>query len=193
MISLPCSFTIYVFTRCFQVWMSEHTSQSVRGDIHEDEQGRFWLIGVLANHYLLSSHLVLTHKVSCSDPPDDFVFPFDLRGITCLEEAYAITGRPIDGLQGAERPYLDHREIRDMEVRTLTRPTLFHSPHLDQMAHRKKICLLLCPHHAGNKFKPYQDRKIQLCWTRYWLLRAGMDASQDSTAHAKQRPCQSQA
>ena len=51
----------------------------------------------------------------CRSNPDDFTFPFDLRGVRSREEAFAITGRPYL-LEPTRDAYIDHREIRDLEV-----------------------------------------------------------------------------
>lgn len=52
------------------------------------------------------------HKLS---NPDDFVFPFDLRGVKSREEAFAITGRP-HLLEPTREAFIDHQEIRDLEL-----------------------------------------------------------------------------
>lgn len=67
-------------------------------------------------------HLLLhyfTRRAACClyrSNPDDFVFPFDLRGVTTREEAFAITGRPFL-LKPTRDAYIDHQEIRDLEVK----------------------------------------------------------------------------
>lgn len=51
----------------------------------------------------------------CRDHPDDFIFPFDLRGVQSREEAAEITGRSYL-TEVVDQPYIDHEEIRELEV-----------------------------------------------------------------------------
>lgn len=84
---------LFIFVRYFVVSSASKTSYS-------------WTHGILSPCF-----------TPCRVRPNDYIFPFDLRGVKSREEVFEITGRPWM-LETPVESYLDGEELREIEVRT---------------------------------------------------------------------------